>query len=138
MKKQIPRHLTHKPIVWVDYKQRDLIANPNAGDAEFLSIGRATWFDKDCSVKVWRKLENGIWSRQAEELPIYRLLDMCILFLSKYYNVDCCLGDKNITEDIDYLEYYLASHKSIFDTRISEIKRIIVLANRYVNQNRIL
>lgn len=130
MAKKIPFHLTHKPIVWVNYDERDLKANPDAGDAEFLSIGRATWFEDDCSVKVWRRSERGKWSRQAEDVPIYRLLDMCILFLSEYYDIDTNLGLRKKTKDVSFVEGYLTTHKHLYDARIDEIHRLISLAKQ--------
>lgn len=35
---EIPKHLSHSPIIGVDYSNNDA----NAGDAKFLSIGRST------------------------------------------------------------------------------------------------
>ena len=61
----IPHHLSHKPIIGVDYMAADKHAG--AGDAEFLSIGKAQWNNEDISAKVFRKREDGGWSRQSEE-----------------------------------------------------------------------
>ena len=57
MEKEIPTWLKHKPLIAVDYSAID--AESGAGDAKFLSIGRATWDPQkeDCSAKVWRYSE---------------------------------------------------------------------------------
>ena len=50
-------------------------------DAKGLSLGLAQWNDRgrvDISAKVWRYTGEK-WSRQSEELPIHRVLDMAIL-----------------------------------------------------------
>ena len=81
-----PTHLSHTPIVsWNDYDKTDGKFAGNT-DAMALSIGFAQYADeinyeqKDISLKVWRK-PNDRWSRQSEELPIHRNLDLTILLL---------------------------------------------------------
>lgn len=77
----IPNHLSHKPIVKLeDYTQIDGKFS-NQTDAEGLSIGLAQWSttDKpDLSAKVWRYTGEK-WSRQSEELPLHRVLDLASL-----------------------------------------------------------
>lgn len=78
-----PTHLKHKPLVSIsDYDLNDGIY-ANETDAMALSIGRAQYgSDKeDLSAKVWRK-PKGKWSRMSEELPVHRVLDLTILYLS--------------------------------------------------------
>ncbi|MBQ9535134.1 MAG: hypothetical protein IJU78_04770 [Clostridia bacterium] len=78
---KIPTELKHKPvIVSEDY---GLIDGRTAGesDAQGLSLGLAQWNDRgrvDISAKVWRYTGEK-WSRQSEELPLHRVLDMAIL-----------------------------------------------------------
>ena len=77
----IPNHLSHKPIVKLeDYTQLDgKFANQT--DAEGLSIGLAQWSnakEMDLSAKVWRYTGEK-WSRQSEELPLHRVLDLASL-----------------------------------------------------------
>ena len=80
-RKEIPTHLSHKPIVKLEgYSQID---GRFAGktDAEGLSIGLAQWSDFDTmglSAKVWRYTGEK-WSRQSEELPIHRVFDLASL-----------------------------------------------------------
>ncbi|MCL1975292.1 MAG: DUF6530 family protein [Firmicutes bacterium] len=78
---KIPTELKHKPvIVTEDYENIDGRLG-NKSDAKGLSLGLAQWNDRgkvDISAKVWRY--TGVkWSRQSEELPIHRVLDLCIL-----------------------------------------------------------
>ena len=78
---KIPTELKHKPvIVTEDYDSVDGRLAGNS-DTKGLSLGLAQWNDRgkvDISAKVWRY--TGVkWSRQSEELPIHRVLDLCIL-----------------------------------------------------------
>ena len=83
-KETLPLKLSHTPIIAVDYEKIDEEAG--AGDAKFLSIGYSTWTknkkDKDYSAKVFRKDDNDKWSRQSEEMPLWRVLDIATLLVS--------------------------------------------------------
>lgn len=78
---KIPTTLKHKPVVVSEnYEQVD---GRYAGDtdAKGLSLGLAQWNDRgkvDISAKVWRHTGDK-WSRQSEELPMHRVLDLAIL-----------------------------------------------------------
>ncbi|MFT0131619.1 DUF6530 family protein [Candidatus Enterenecus avicola] len=78
---KIPENLKHKPVIKVeDY---DTVDGKNAlhTDAKGLSLGLAQWNDRgkvDISGKVWRHTGEK-WSRQSEELPLTRILDLAIL-----------------------------------------------------------
>ena len=78
---KIPTTLKHKPVIVVeDYENVD---GRNAYDSEAkgLSVGLAQWNDRgkvDISAKVWRHTGDK-WSRQSEELPLHRVLDLAIL-----------------------------------------------------------
>jgi hypothetical protein len=78
---KIPTTLKHKPvIVCENYEQVD---GRTAYDSEAkgLSLGLAQWNDRgkvDISAKVWRHTGEK-WSRQSEELPLHRVLDLAIL-----------------------------------------------------------
>ena len=80
-KMKIPMNLKHKPVIIAeDYEQID---GRNAGDtdAKGLSLGLAQWNDRgqlDISAKVWRYTGQK-WSRQSEELPMHRVIDLAIL-----------------------------------------------------------
>lgn len=103
----VPTHLQHKPIYvvngynWVD--------NPNDGnsDALGLSIGLAQWndrFGKDISAKVWRhtkgsngEFDTGKWSRQSEELPLHRVLDLSIF-------ICMIMNEKNLSTPAEFID----------------------------------
>ncbi len=76
----IPTTLKHKPvIVSEDYSNVDGRLAYRS-DAQGLSVGLAQWNDRgkvDISAKVWRHT-GGKWSRQSEELPLHRVLDLAI------------------------------------------------------------
>lgn len=76
-----PKNLSHTPIISVgDYDKIDG-KYANDTDAMALSIGQAQYDHSDISLKVWRYSNDEKWSRQSEELPIHRNLDLTILFL---------------------------------------------------------
>ena len=78
---RIPTSLKHKPVIVVeDYENIDGRAAYKS-EAKGLSLGLAQWNDRgrvDISAKVWRYTGEK-WSRQSEELPIHRALDISIL-----------------------------------------------------------
>lgn len=78
---RIPTTLKHKPVIISDnYEQIDGRYAYNS-DAKGLSLGLAQWNDRgkvDISAKVWR-FTGEKWSRQSEELPLHRVLDLAIL-----------------------------------------------------------
>ena len=77
----IPTNLKHKPVIVAeDYEHIDG-RTAYATDAKGLSLGLAQWNDRgkvDISAKVWRYTGEK-WSRQSEELPLHRVLDLAIL-----------------------------------------------------------
>ena len=83
---KIPTTLKHKPvIVSGDYEKIDG-RYMNHSDTKGLSLGLAQWNDRgkvDISAKVWRYTGEK-WSRQSEELPIHRVLDLAIFACRGY------------------------------------------------------
>jgi hypothetical protein len=76
-----PKHLKHKPIISVnDY---DKIDGKYAGhsDAKALSIGIAQYDEDEISAKIWRHTGKK-WSRQSEEMPLHRVLDLAELIVN--------------------------------------------------------
>ena len=129
-------NLSHTPIVSVDYEHFDVY-----GDAKYLSIGWATWSphppisddDNGYSAKIFRLLHEGEetqrWSRQSEELPLWRVLDLAILVVSQItgketncFNVE--LAGK--PENLEKLNRFLAEHKeALYDPRLRELRRLL-------------
>jgi len=98
---QIPTHLKHKPVLEVT--NYDLIDGPYAGetDAKGLSIGIAQWNTPgwtELSAKVWRNTGEK-WSRQSEELPLHRALDLASLVCIA---VNYCRNENNLTSPDDF------------------------------------
>lgn len=85
---KIPTTLKHKPVIVVeDYDRMD--SDYIDSDAKGLSLGLAQWNDRgkvEISAKVWRYTGEK-WSRQSEELPLHRVLDLAILIAksSQYF-----------------------------------------------------
>ena len=81
----IPTTLRHKPVIAVE--NYDAVDGRYAynSDAKGLSIGLAQWNERgrvEASAKVWRHTGEK-WSRQSEELPLHRVLDLAILLVRK-------------------------------------------------------
>lgn len=138
-----PTNLSHKSIVQVEnYKAKDA-EFANQTDVEFLTIGLAQWdknkseIERAISAKVWRyDNNNSKWSRQSEELPIHRVLDLCILLLAsiiKDQNIDLPnsnLGETIIDTEKDKFKYvykYYQKNKKKIDPRVIELERLIKL-----------
>lgn len=127
MDKKAPWWLTHKPIVTVPYEDKDA----NAGDAKFLSIGHATWNSEDYSAKVWRWSEDGErWSRQSEELPLWRVLDLATLLVAvingKQSNLVEFVQDPESIED---LKEFIKENMSLFSPKVMELKKMLETSN---------
>ena len=149
-KMKIPTELKHKPvIVSEDY---DLIdgRNANASDAKGLSLGLAQWNDRgnvDISAKIWRHTGEK-WSRQSEEMPLHRVLDLAILicktrqfFMERYrknekdyptypllnriglqggaMNVSICKDNEQIENDIKLFDDTLHKDDEIISERLN-------------------
>ncbi len=85
---KIPVTLKHKPVIVAeDYENIDGRYAYDS-DAKGLSLGLAQWNDRgkvEASAKVWRYTGEK-WSRQSEELPLHRVLDLAMLICkSKEY-----------------------------------------------------
>ena len=149
----LPTNLKHKPIIEVDnYSAVDAKNDPDA-DAKYLSLGYAQWNtygQKDISAKVWRKNEEGRISRQSEELPLHRVLDLVILIAAYYENLkknpDCLTNDSDVIadeilkeikgteyEDSDITEKlhqqfnldFISNYSDVVGERLSHLKEIL-------------
>ena len=101
---KIPTTLKHKPvIVSENYENVDGKYAYNT-DAKGLSLGLAQWNDRgnvDISAKVWRYTGEK-WSRQSEELPLHRVLDLAILV---------CRAKLHFREAYRYEKFYALCEK---------------------------
>ena len=119
----IPTWLSHKPIIAVDYEERDTQAA--AGDAKYLSIGRATWDNNTIGAKIWR-IASDKWSRQSEDIPLWRLLDLTILLVATIKDKQSVLGETLInTEDEDFLKNIIKENSDLYRPRLEELVRLL-------------
>ena len=129
-----PKHLSHKPLVSVnDYDKVDGMYRNNT-DAKALSIGYAQYDNNEIAMKVWRHV-NGHWSRQSEELPIHRNLDLTILLLQILTedkpNPDSFLvkAKSQISEDEDggiaAIKEYYEINKKFLEPRLKELRELL-------------
>lgn len=89
---KIPTELKHKPVI-VSEEYDKIDGRKQDSEAKGLSLGLAQWNERgklDISAKIWRHT-GGKWSRQSEEMPLHRVLDLAILicrtrlfFLERY------------------------------------------------------
>lgn len=77
---ELPQDLAHKPVYALPYEKFDGIEAGNT-DARYISVGISQWSPYEVSVKLMRFVK-GKWTRQAEELPLHRAIDVT-LFLAK-------------------------------------------------------
>ncbi len=78
---KIPATLKHKPVFTCENYENIDGRDAYNSDTKGLSLGLAQWNDRgkvDISAKVWRYTGEK-WSRQSEELPLHRVLDLAIL-----------------------------------------------------------
>lgn len=78
---KIPTTLKHKPVIVSENYENVDGRNAYESDAKGLSLGLAQWNDRgkvDISAKIWRYTGQK-WSRQSEELPLHRVLDLALL-----------------------------------------------------------
>lgn len=153
---KIPTTLKHKPVIVAeDYENVDGRFAYQT-DAKGLSLGLAQWNDRgrvDISAKVWRHT-GGKWSRQSEELPLHRVLDLAILecramaYFREAYRMEkrydpehpliariglqgdamsmaVCTGNAFIDEDIALFERALADDGEILGERMRTLAAVL-------------
>lgn len=126
-----PKHLQHQPIISVnDYDKIDALY-ANHTDVKALSIGKAQYDSNQISLKVWRHTDEK-WSRQSEELPIHRNLDLSILFLasisvdeSAHYPKSNLREEIDILKDVQKIKDYYKDNKKFIEPRLKELKRLL-------------
>jgi hypothetical protein len=79
------RNPKHQPVFLVRYIEYD---GPyaNKTDCEYLSLGWAQYEPSSASLKAFRYTGKK-WSRQSEEIPLHRAVDLVILLASAVGNV---------------------------------------------------
>lgn len=153
---KIPTTLKHKPVIISEnYENVDGRYAYNT-DAKGISLGLAQWNDRgkvDISAKVWRYTGEK-WSRQSEELPLHRVLDLAILICrtklhfreayryEKLYDsenpiidrvglqgdamtVAVCTDNEKINEDIKLFSQALSNDDELIGERLRTLSRIL-------------
>lgn len=153
---EIPTSLKHKPVIIVPNYGRLDGRNAPGSDAKGLSLGLAQWNDRgkvDISAKVWRHTGEK-WSRQSEELPLHRVLDLAILlcrtkkhFREAYRNppifdpsdpgidrvplqgdamtVEVCASNPLIEEDIELFDQCLRKDDELLSERLRTLAHLL-------------
>ncbi|HEX9060022.1 MAG TPA: DUF6530 family protein [Clostridia bacterium] len=154
---KIPTTLKHKPVVVTENYENVDGRYAYDSDAKGLSLGLAQWNDRgkvDISAKVWRYTGEK-WSRQSEELPLHRVIDLAILVCrtklyfqeeayrhKKQYDsekpvidriglqgdamtVSVCTDNEKIDEDIKLFSQALSDDSELVGERLSTLSRIL-------------
>jgi len=152
---KIPTTLKHKPVI-VSYDYDKIDGRVAGSDAKGLSVGLAQWNDRgkvDISAKVWRYTGEK-WSRQSEEMPLHRVIDLAIFVCrTKQYfrdayryeklydennpridrialqggamNVAVCTDNEMIDEDIKLFQNALAQDDELLGERLARLAAIL-------------
>ncbi|MCT6518034.1 DUF6530 family protein [Proteus vulgaris] len=121
--KAIPNHLSHKPVIKLEnYANIDgeyARTETQDTDTEGLSIGLAMWGTENkpaLSAKVWRHTGDK-WSRQSEEIPIHRVIDLASLICAAklFSEIDSLPVDKEFTVTPTFDRDLIDKLKSGFD-----------------------
>ena len=153
---KIPTSLKHKPVIVSENYENVDGRYAYDTDAKGLSLGLAQWNDRgkvEISAKVWRYTGEK-WSRQSEELPLHRVLDLAILVcrssqyfkeayrFDKLYNpddtlidriglqgdamsVEVCTDNEKIDEDIKLFNQELSNNGELIGERLATLSRIL-------------
>lgn len=153
---KIPTTLKHKPVIVSDNYENVDGRYAYDTDAKGLSLGLAQWNDRgkvDISAKVWRHTGEK-WSRQSEELPLHRVLDLAILVcrtnlhfreayrFEKLYNqnkpvidriglqgdamtVSVCTDNEKIDQDIKLFQQAMSNDDELIGERLSTLSRLL-------------
>lgn len=153
---KIPTTLKHKPVIVAENYEDVDGRYAYKTDAKGLSLGLAQWNDRgkvDISAKVWRHTGEK-WSRQSEELPLHRVLDLAIMVCrtklhfqdayvyEKLYDpekpvidrvglqgdamtVKVCTDNELIDQDIQLFNQVLSDDGELIGERLSTLSRIL-------------
>lgn len=153
---KIPTTLKHKPVIVVENYEEVDGKNAYDSDAKGLSLGLAQWNDRgkvDISAKVWRHTSDK-WSRQSEELPLHRVIDLAILIartkvhfkdayrLPDFYDkenptldrigmqgdamtISVCEENEYINEDIALFEQALKNDDELLSERLRTLSKLL-------------
>src|SRR5688572_20322419 len=81
----LPQHLQHKPVWALAYEHFDGFYIGNT-DLKWVTIGLAQWDHTEVGIKTMR-FSGAKWSRQSEELPVHRVIDMTLFAAKAFFDV---------------------------------------------------
>ena len=116
---------SHLPILTVDYEEID--ADAGYGDARFMDVGQSTWNKEDFSAKLWRWAYKGKrWSRQSEELPLSRVLDLAILVSAAATGKSSALQEFYQREEMkEAFQSFLTENMQVLGPKMEELRRVL-------------
>ena len=116
---------SHLPILTVDYEEID--ADAGYGDARFMDVGQSTWNKEDFSAKLWRWASKGKrWSRQSEELPLSRVLDLAILVSAAAMGKLSALQEFYQREEMrEEFQSFLIENMQVLAPKMEELRRVL-------------
>lgn len=152
----IPTTLKHKPVIVAENYGNIDGRYAYKTDVQGLSLGLAQWNDRgkmDISAKIWRYTGEK-WSRQSEEMPLHRVLDLAIFLCKseqyfreayryeKLYDpentvidrvgiqgdamtVKVCTDNELIDEDIKIVQQALSNDSELLGERFAMLSRIL-------------
>lgn len=153
---KIPTTLKHKPVIVSENYENVDGRQAYDSEAKGLSLGLAQWNDRgkvDISAKVWRHTGEK-WSRQSEELPLHRVLDLAILvcrakqYFSEAYRLEklydpkkpvidriplqgdamtlsVCTDNEKLDEDIKLFQQALSNDDELIGERLRRLSGIL-------------
>lgn len=153
---KIPTTLKHKPVIVSENYENIDGRNAYDSEAKGVSLGLAQWNDRgkvEISAKVWRYTGEK-WSRQSEELPLHRVLDLAILVAraklyfreayryEKLYDpenpmidrvglqgdamtVSVCTENEKIDEDIKLFQQALSNDDEMIGERLHVLSKLL-------------
>lgn len=153
---KIPTSLKHKPVIVSENYENVDGRHAYDTDVKGLSLGLAQWNDRgnvEISAKVWRHTGEK-WSRQSEEMPLHRVLDLALLICKtrlyfreayRYENfydpknpkigriplqgdamsVDVCTDNEKIDGDIKLFQQCLSDDDEMLSERFRALSAIL-------------
>ena len=121
-----PTHLGHSPIVVVNnYDIVDEKALGSPTDAKALSIGLAQYNRADISAKIFRHT-GDMWSRQSEEMPLHRVLDLTSLMIDAMLICQDKGDSPQVTVinnvDLEILKKHFKDNSNTLESRLRQIR----------------
>lgn len=129
-----PEGKTHRPVMTVDYEGID--KESGYGDACYMDVGLSTWNREEFSAKIWRWSENGQrWSRQGEELPFSRVLDLATLVAAIATGKGSVLKEYPQAQDqLESLQSFVNENMRMLGPKMDELRRILQPSVEEVNR----